>query len=226
MLMGAACAAEAKRSDEGAARTSTTGEKESKPADEVERVPAVWAGAVLQSDEAVHVLERIDYDFGSQERHGIYREIPGLAPDAAIEVESQTAPDQVEVTPETIEGEDGVRVRIGDPNTTISGRHRYRIQYEHSALMQDGRFSWDAVGTGWSVPIDDVQVHVVAPFGLFSVTCSVGAARTSGGCEVTEDEPGHISVHVRGLQPGEGITISARRGPDLERTPPLPEPDE
>jgi hypothetical protein len=40
----------------------------------------------------------IDYDFGSQARHGIFRDVPGLDPAEPVQVASPSAPAQVETT--------------------------------------------------------------------------------------------------------------------------------
>jgi hypothetical protein len=45
-----------------------------------ERVPRLWAGAEVGPVGAARVVEAIDYDFGSRQRHGIYRDIPGWRP--------------------------------------------------------------------------------------------------------------------------------------------------
>jgi Predicted membrane protein (DUF2207) len=94
-------------------------------AGQTERISRLWAGAAVGGDGAARVTEVIDYDFGSQRRHGIYRDVPGLDPAGPVEVSSATAPDQVEVTGTAQQA----RVRIGDPDRTVSGRHRYRIAY-------------------------------------------------------------------------------------------------
>ena len=88
-----------------------------------ERVSGLWAGAEVAGQGNARVVEVIDYDFGSERRHGIFRDVPGLASDAQVLVASATAPEDV-----WISGYGSLpRIRIGDPARTISGRHRYRI---------------------------------------------------------------------------------------------------
>src|SRR5829696_7648882 len=90
-----------------------------------ERVPRLWAGAAVGPGGAARVVEAIDYDFGSRQRHGIYRDIPGLAAGDPVQVASPTAPAQLQVTGTSQQA----RLRIGDPDRTVSGRHRYTIGY-------------------------------------------------------------------------------------------------
>jgi hypothetical protein len=191
-----------------------------------ERVTGMWVGAVLDDSGSATISEVIDYDFGlAQDRHGIFREIPGLGLDAPVEVRSTSAPDGIaERIPAFTSDGEALRLKIGDPNTTISGRHRYRIDYVLDGLASGGRLAWDAVGTGWEVPVSRSEVHVVAPWRFEGLECSVGRTGASGGCELTQPDPGHLVVTVGSLDSGEGITIRADRGERLDAAPALPTP--
>src|SRR4249919_1645649 len=57
-----------------------------------ERITGLWAGAAVGSDGRAGVVEVIDYDFGIKQRHGIFRDVPGLSLDAQVAVSSATAP--------------------------------------------------------------------------------------------------------------------------------------
>ena len=59
---------------------------------EPERVPQLWAGAAVGGDGGALITEVIDYDFAARQRHGIYRDIPGLDPADPVRVDSGTAP--------------------------------------------------------------------------------------------------------------------------------------
>jgi Predicted membrane protein (DUF2207) N-terminal domain len=126
-----------------------------------ERISRLWAGAAVGGDGAARVAEVIDYDFGSQRRHGIFRDVPGLDPADPVEVSSASAPDLVEVAGTAQQA----RVRIGDPDRTVSGRHRYRIAYRLPGVAPGGRLAWDAVGTAWPVGIAGAELHVAPPGG-------------------------------------------------------------
>ena len=58
------------------------------------------------------------------------------------------------------------QIRVGDPLEEVTGLHRYVIRYTLDGVASDGDLAWDAVGTGWDVPIDDVEVHVLLSAGL------------------------------------------------------------
>jgi Predicted membrane protein (DUF2207) len=183
-----------------------------------ERVIGLWAGAEVGAGGGARVAEVIDYDFGIQRRHGIFRDVPGLSPEARVSVSSPTAPDQVEL----IGMGSQTRIRVGDPSRTVGGRHRYTIRYPLAGVAPGGRLAWDAVGTGWQVRLGDVRVHVVAPFELRQARCVRGTAGASTPCALAQPQPGHLVATVDALRPGEGMTLYATAGRPLGDAPPLP----
>ena len=230
VLAFGACASGADESaaDRADADTTTTTEREAttttEPEPTIERVERLWTSAELADDGSARVTEVIDYDFGVNERHGIFRYVWDLSPEAAITVESPDAPDAILVTPAAMGGRTGAMIRIGDPNVTVSGRHRYRIDYPLPAVARGTTLDWEAVGVGWEVDLEEVDIHVVAPFELLDATCSVGVTGSQGGCDVTEAAPGHLVTTVEGLDSGEGVSIEARTGSGLASAPAAPEP--
>jgi hypothetical protein len=115
-------------------------------------------------------------------------------------------------------------VRIGDPDRTVSGRHRYRIAYGLPGVAPGGWLAWDAVGTAWPVGVAGVELHVVAPWRLEGVRCVRGAAGSEDLCRVAQPEPGHLVATVDGLDDGEGVTLFATAGTRLAAAPALPAP--
>lgn len=195
---------------------------------DAERIPQMWVGTQLSEGADPRVAEVIDYDFGLLPRHGIFRTIPGLTSDRVVAVASDSAPDDIAAfTPIFIDGEPGMEVKVGDPNTTINGRHRYRLDYElpYGAVLDGNReMSWDAVGTKWTVSIQRAEIHIVAPWSFEQPTCSKGGKGSSGGCAAREVEPGHLVAVVEDLGAGDGVTLTAQRGASLDAAPTLPVP--
>jgi hypothetical protein len=190
-----------------------------------ERVERLWTSADLAAEGSAQVTEVIDYNFGSATgKHGIFRYVWDLSPEAPITVRSPDAPDDIEVTYGFRDRRYVTNIRIGDPNVTVSGRHRYRIGYPLPGVARGTTLDWEAVGVGWDVGIDEAEIHVVAPFELLDATCSAGTTGSQGGCEVREVTPGHLVTTVEGLDSGEGVSIEARTGSDLATPPAPPEP--
>jgi hypothetical protein len=185
-----------------------------------ERVTGLWAGAEISDDGGARVTEVIDYGFGGESRHGIFRDVPGLSPEAAVTVSSATAPDQVELVGMGSQ----TRIRIGDPDRTVGGRHRYRLQYPLTGLAPNGKVAWDAVGTGWPVDLSRIEIHLVAPFEFTAPSCVQGQAGSRQPCEVTAPEPGHLVIRIDELGAGKGATLYASAGRPLAGAPNLPVP--
>ena len=182
----------------------------------------------LASDGKVHVLEKILYDFGGAERHGIYRTIPLVYGDNALEIPFELKGvydengyayqyDEIRISDEEI--------RIGDPDSYVSGEHWYYIEYE-SAFLTNGfddhdEFYWNVNGNGWDVPIEEMHVSLTVPSGAKwkdrYATCYAGYyASTDQDCErkVSDDKTYEFSVNG-GLLPAQGLTIVAAFEKDL-----------
>ena len=139
------------------------------------------------------VEEIISYDFGSQQRHGIFREIPvRLDYDERyervyrltdIEVSSPSAPAETEVTDEG----PLKRLRIGDPDRTITGRHTYTISYRVRGALNGfethDELYWNAIGEHWPVPIGAATVSVTAPVGITQIACFSGPPGSDLPCQ-------------------------------------------
>lgn len=191
-------------------------------ATETERVTGLWAGAEISGDGSARITEIVDYSFGGESRHGIFRDVPGLSPEAVVTASSATAPDQVEL----IDLGAQTRIRIGDPIRTVEGRHRYQIQYPLASLAPNGKVAWDAVGNGWPVDLRRIEIHLVAPFEFAETNCVQGPAGSRQPCQITQPEPGHLVVRIDELGAGNGATLyaSAGRVTDAPRLP-IPQSD-
>ena len=170
-----------------------------------ERMVSYFEVATVDADGHATVDEVIDYDFGAgSERHGIYRIVPGLTDSSPIAVSSPDAPDQVQIT--------GGNIRIGDPNVTVSGSHRYQISYGLDTLTAGDRLAWNIVGTEWDVTIESVEAHVISARELSDLSCDQGPFGTEGGCDAVETEPGHLVVRTGPIPSGQAVTVRATLG--------------
>lgn len=190
-------------------------------AGDTERITGYRIAAVL-TDDGLLVTEVIDYDFGSSARRGIYRRIPDALPDS-LTAFSPTAPDDALVSDLYY----GAEIRVGDPSITIFGRHRYRIDYvlPFEAVVRDGRFSWDAIGTEWEVAIRDVEVALSLAGDLESPTCRKGEPWNESSCILAAGAgTGQFVTSVDHLDAGSGVTLSgmlvAGEPPSLFPAPP------
>jgi hypothetical protein len=179
-----------------------------------ERIESYFEVARVGADGTAQVEEVIDYDFGAASaRHGIYRVIPGLDPSTAT-VSSPTAPDDLVV--------EGGRLRIGDPDVTITGSHRYELAYALDTLVQGDRFAWNVVGGEWDVPVESVEAHVISDRELFDVTCDRGTFGATGGCEAVQLGPRHVVVETGRVPAGHAVTVYAPLGEPVSADVALP----
>ncbi len=130
---------------------------------------------------SLHIKEDITYDFGSLEKHGIFRDIP-------IYVKTDTYSNEIPVGLEHIftkmDGKDIdytskkidsktsgqiLRLKIGDPNHKISGKHTYTIEYDAKRGVYPSTISgmdavrWNAVGSGSRIPTKHAVAYLVLP---------------------------------------------------------------
>ena len=156
--------------------------------------------------DGVRIRETVDEDFGTYDRHGYERIIPndfGAATD--VTAYSATAPDEVSVT----DRGHSTRIRIGDPDTTIDGQHRYELSYTlPAARLSTGRLALDIIGDPFNPEkFETGRFEVVlAGFELANPTCNVGPAGTVGGCELTRDGDVYRVV-FEPLRAGDAVTV-------------------
>ncbi|MEL7210766.1 MAG: DUF2207 domain-containing protein, partial [Actinomycetota bacterium] len=209
-----------------------------------ERIAGNWIAAELDSAGDAQIVEVIDYDFGgvASDKHGIFRDVPGLADTDPVEVDSPTAPDDVLLIPlvtptADLELPDGTelpeslqvtqpetRIRIGDENENVSGRHRYTISYPLDDVAIDRRVNWNAVGLEWEVEMEEVEIHLSAPWEIVDPGCDTGTRGATGGCTAEQPEPGHLVVTIDSLPAGNAVTLTGLPGDDLDAAPTLPAP--
>jgi hypothetical protein len=192
-----------------------------------ERLDRIWTTATFRPDGTTEVHEVIDDNFGNaSERHGLERRVPSLAVDAPIQVSSPDAPASINsITPYTFDdGTHGAQIRIGDATKVVHGRHRYVLDYVLTTLDRGTSILWNAVGTGWTLPIQQTDIHVVAPFAFVQPDCQTGTARHHRSCTVRQVAPGHLVVHTGALRAGQGVTITAGKGAAVPVIPAVPAP--
>jgi uncharacterized membrane protein len=146
------------------------------------------------ADGDIDVVEEITYDFGNNQRHGIFRWIPYVYPyDGThdriyeideVDVASPDAPDDV-----SVKRENGrVQIKVGDPDETITGEHHYTISYSVSGAMNafddHDELYMNAIGNEWvDVGIDRATVVVNGPASIERVACFAGAFQSRTPCE-------------------------------------------
>jgi hypothetical protein len=183
-----------------------------------ERIRSYDVTIEIQPSGSLRITERIDYDFGANERHGIYRDVPERL--QYDETNDRVYPIDVlavSASPGTPaqyseEHEGGMlRIRVGDPERTITGRHRYAIVYRVDGALNGfpdhDELFWNAIGADWDVPIDRARVSVTAPGQIRRVACFAGLSGAKGGCAKSSIDGSSASFAQPGLEPYQALTV-------------------
>lgn len=192
-----------------------------------ERIEHLQVVVSAAGDDGVRITETIDQDFGTKQRHGPQLVVPNdFGTPTDVTASSPDAPDAVHVAPAPFDAPvQGTQIRVGDPDTTVTGQHRYVISYTlPNARFASTTFALDAVGADSDIPINDVTV-VFDGISLDQPTCVTGKQGSTTACTFEPGAP--LRVHVERLAAHEGITIGGEVtawGPgETVASPPLPD---
>ena len=186
-----------------------------------ERIDVYDVRIVIGGDGVLTITETIDYDFGSGQRHGIFRDIPTrflYEPDPGsdrvypLEVVSVAGSPGTPVGYEVEDAGGGItRIRIGDPDRTITGRHTYVIEYRVEGALNGfadhDELYWNAIGADWSVPIASATATVQAPAGVLDAVCFAGYEGSRLACERARFRGDTARFTGGDLAPFEALTV-------------------
>jgi uncharacterized membrane protein YgcG len=162
-----------------------------------ESTPRFDVDIVIENSGDLLVTESIVQEFGDTPRHGILRFIPNrLRYDDEfdrvypIDLESVTASPGTPTDVETKDEDGNFSIRIGDPDTTITGRHTYEIIYRVRGAMNGfadhDELFWNAIGDRWEQSIGEIHVRVSGPTGITRVACYRGTFGSTARCDHAE----------------------------------------
>jgi hypothetical protein len=202
-----------------------------------EQVARYDVAVFLSRSAAFTVEERIAYDFGAEQRHGIERWIPvaygrGYAADYRIALDVESVTDERGAELRVSERRDGANrvLRIGDPDVTVSGLHEYRIRYSVRRgilwLKDHDEVYWNATGSEWRVPIAEASARVYLPPGVESAglgalcfTGPQGSVATDCSIERASGSLGFAATRPLGVHEGLTFTVALPKGALPEPTP-------
>lgn len=172
----------------------------------------------VQANSDVLVTEDIAVDFGSQRKHGIYRDIP------VRNGYDATRERLIHIEDARVEGDPGtpadlavmdmgpmVRLRIGSPSQTLSGAHRYRLTYRVVGVMNSFQtheeLYWNVTGSQWSVPIERASVRITGPAEVTRIACYRGPTGSREQCPQADTRTHQGRASTGSLEPGQGMTV-------------------
>ena len=184
-----------------------------------ERIDRYDVAIVIEDDGSLTVTEKIAYDFASNERHGIIREIPTtLRYDDTYDREYPLTVLSVTATGDasadyTVEHPGGgvTAIKVGDPDRTISGRHTYEIRYRVEGALNGFpdhvELYWNANGNEWDVPIRVAEAAVNGPADIRRVACYAGYQGSTTPCGKSTVDGTAARFAARDLPPSGGVTV-------------------
>jgi len=171
------------------------------------------------------VDEKIEVDFNQLEKHGIYRTIPlqntdnlGNLYKLRFSVREVTLDNQQKVPySESYDGE-GVTLKIGDADSTITGKHTYRIRYKIERGLRffpnETELYWNVTGNEWPVPIESAEVTIAGPGSILDSVCYLGPlGATDTFCDKDLFDKGIRFSSKKEMLPGDGLTVAVRIDP-------------
>jgi uncharacterized membrane protein len=182
-------------------------------------VAAFHADIAIRPDGTLAIVEAIDVNFGGQQKHGIFRDIPTRyryddTHDRIYRLAVQSVSDSAgrAVTYQVTAGATMTEIKIGDPNRTVSGRQTYRIRYTVAgalnAFADHDELYWNVNGDQWPVPTALAAASVVPPAGAIQrVTCFQGPTGSTDPCRPANTTDRADFAATRPLAPGEQLTI-------------------
>lgn len=188
-----------------------------------EKIDNFVTDITINKDGTITVSEKIDYDFETEQRHGIYRNIP------YIKKNTEGKKFRLELTNILVRDEKGIsyqfqkltennelNLKIGDPDKTITGLHTYIINYQVKGALtyfsDHDELYWNITGNNWDVPIYNVKVNISLPEKIDEVkinhACFTGYTESSAAnCQSTYINGQLASETTQSLASNEGLTV-------------------
>ncbi len=173
----------------------------------------------IQKSGEVKVSETLNVDFGYQSKHGIYRDIPyvyeadGKKTYTEVEVES-VRQNGNKAKFSTTRTDGYVRLKIGDPDRTITGKNNYEISYIARGVLRGfsdhDELYWNTTGNSWPVTISKASSTVRLPqSGIIELACFQGYAGEKRECKPSLDSGSLAQFESDGaLGESQGMTIA------------------
>jgi uncharacterized membrane protein YgcG len=188
----------------------------------------------IENDGSLAITETILADFGNLERHGIFRDIPVIYDydqqrNRVYDLTVSSVTDQTgrRIPYEIQQQGSFLRIRIGDPNTLVSGRQSYviayRVQHALNGFSDHDELYWNATGT-WPVAMQRARTLVQLPGpGVERIACYQGALGSTEPCRASSTTDSAAFEATRPLPEGEQMTVvvALRKGLVPEPAPKL-----
>lgn len=167
----------------------------------------------------VQVTETITADFGTTEKHGIYRNIPYVykSADGSLTYTQLTVQDikrNGQNEPYSLDKNDAyLQIKIGSASKTLTGKQVYTLTYLVTGALrsfpQYDELYWNVTGNDWEATIQKASATVTLPKNeMLQSSCYIGAEGSTQQCQTTHTEK-QATFSTGQISPGDGMTIAA-----------------
>lgn len=181
----------------------------------------------IAADGSLGVLESIRYDFRGNLRHGIFRTIPTVKVNQdgqkyVLDFKDISVVNEVRkpYTFSRTKSNGIINLKIGDPDTTITGEHIYDISYTvrgaFTYFSDHDELYWNVTGNDWDVSIHRAKAIIQFPVPIaekdIRLACYTGAVgSTQSDCVISYNENIHSATIKSTIpfDPGHGLTVIA-----------------
>ena len=198
------------------------------PALAEEKIDKFYTNIQMNADASINVEEAITYDFGEDERHGIFRDIivayKARGGNYKLRLSDISVVDENNnpYTFTTSYSGSYLQIKIGDADALITGKHIYRIFYTVQRAINyfddHDELYWNATGNEWQVPIAEARTTVTLPAAIpegdIRQTCFFGPYASTEICDsgivasaVLGRPVSDLFFEANNLGPGEGLTV-------------------
>jgi len=205
-----------------------------------EKIDSYKVDLRILDDATVLVKETIKYNFGTNQKHGIYRDIP-IAKKSLYEIPLEIS--RVYVTDENDEKyssqiskiSSGLRIKVGSNDVYLTGIKTYVINYQVDGAFiftsDSDKLFWNVVGDGWTVPISNISVSIEYPKGveqnMVKASCYFGSYSSTLNCSDGSyvSGPGGVEkliYDLPDLKAHQGVTINLYFDKGIISQPPEP----
>ncbi len=184
-----------------------------------EQIKSFSSDITINKDASLDIVEEIVYDFGTAFKHGIYRDIPvSYKTDKggrSIEIYRVSVTDEKGLAQMFSETRSGSikKIKIGDPNLTVTGLKTYRIRYSVNGAINyfddHDELYWNVTGNEWQVPIGlaraKISVSPATATSSLSTYCYYGKSGSKDKCD-SRTAAGVADYSSASLLAGQGMT--------------------
>ncbi|MBI2338043.1 DUF2207 domain-containing protein [Candidatus Daviesbacteria bacterium] len=177
---------------------------------------------IAHKDGSFDVTETIKYDFGQNQKHGIFRDIPTVARVGELYRQSKITITGIERDSRNenysiSENDNQISAKIGRADQTINGVHTYTISYNvqngiGSNFKDHDEIYWNVTGNEWKVPILSASYSITTDFGVLpnQAVCYTGPQGSrEKNCRHSPTPPFNPITTTLPLDPYQGLTVVA-----------------